>query len=58
MAAFPILDGIDALTIFADNDAAGTKAAYQCEKRWASIAEVVVATPDQAGFDVADVVSV
>jgi putative DNA primase/helicase len=57
MAAFPRLDGIDALTIFADNDDAGTNAAEQCARRWAAVAEVHVVTPAQAGFDFADVVA-
>ncbi|CAJ0688366.1 toprim domain-containing protein [Ralstonia wenshanensis] len=35
MAAFPVLRGIEALTIGADNDAAGTTAAQQCAQRWA-----------------------
>lgn len=41
LAAFPVLDGIEALTIFADADAAdkrgrraGTHAAQQCADRW------------------------
>lgn len=35
LAAFPVLDGIEALTILADNDQAGIKAAKQCAGRWA-----------------------
>lgn len=35
MAAFPLLAGIASLTIFADNDPSGLKAARACGKRWA-----------------------
>jgi hypothetical protein len=34
---FPILAGIDSLTIFADADSAGLEAAQECEGRWASV---------------------
>jgi phage/plasmid primase-like uncharacterized protein len=36
MAAFPLLAGIESLTLFADNDASGTgrKAAEECVARW------------------------
>lgn len=34
MASFPILDGIEALTLFCDNDAAGRNAARSCAERW------------------------
>jgi hypothetical protein len=32
---FPILDGVEALTVFADGDAAGRAAAEACASRWA-----------------------
>lgn len=35
LAAFPVLPGIEVLTIGADNDAAGTAAASACAARWA-----------------------
>jgi putative DNA primase/helicase len=57
MAAFPILADIDALTIFADNDEAGIKAANACAERWAEVAEVTVVRPEQPGFDIADVIA-
>ena len=31
---FPVLSGIDCITVFADADAAGTKAANECAERW------------------------
>jgi putative DNA primase/helicase len=34
LAAFPVLPGIEALTIGADNDEAGRRAADACAKRW------------------------
>jgi putative DNA primase/helicase len=36
MAAFPVLAGVEALTLFADNDASGTglRAANQAAARW------------------------
>lgn len=57
MAAFRILLGIDSLTIFADNDEAGRKAANACAQRWASVAAVMIVCPDEPGFDIADAVA-
>jgi putative DNA primase/helicase len=34
MQEFPVLSGIEALTLFHDNDAAGLEAAQQCAERW------------------------
>jgi putative DNA primase/helicase len=31
---FPVLLGIECLTVFADNDDAGIRAAKRCEQRW------------------------
>ena len=56
LAALPILSGIDALTIFADADAAGERAAAACATRWATVAEVAVITPKRHGADIADLV--
>lgn len=36
IAKFPVLNGVDALTIFADADTAGTTAARECAARWRS----------------------
>lgn len=57
MAAFPVLAGIDGLTIFADHDDAGIRAASACAERWATVAEVTVVKPDEPGFDIADVIA-
>jgi hypothetical protein len=34
LAGFPVLIGIEAVTIFADNDPIGRRAAVQCVERW------------------------
>src|SRR5690606_37786433 len=56
LAKFPVLPGVEALTIFADNDPAGLKAARECGQRWADAGrEVRVVIPDFG--DVADAVA-
>jgi hypothetical protein len=46
ISRFPVLDGIEALTIFADQDETGTAAARTCADRWAAAGrEVRIATP-------------
>jgi len=57
LAKFPVLSGIEALTIFADNDASGTgqKAANACGERWhAAGREVTIRIVDAIGADYAD----
>jgi len=55
-AAFPLLAGIEALTIYADNDEAGVKAARECARRWRDAGrEVHARVPKQPGQDVADI---
>ncbi|ADH89262.1 virulence-associated protein E [Ancylobacter novellus DSM 506] len=57
MAAFPVLPGIEALTVFADNDASGTgeRAANECGARWhAAGREVTIVAPASVGTDMAD----
>lgn len=55
MAAFPVLAGIEALTIFADHDKAGIEAANACGERWhAAEREVTILAPPKAGADFAD----
>jgi hypothetical protein len=56
LASFPLLNGVEALTIFADNDddrtGTGEKAAQQCATRWrAAGREVTVYIPKAAGCD-------
>lgn len=55
--SFPVLRGIECLTIFADNDlnGAGLKAASVCAKRWNNAGkEVHVLLPKDSGTDFAD----
>ena len=57
LSQFPLLEGIEALTIYADHDDAGLKAARVCSRRWADVGhEVNLTIPTQAGADVADMV--
>jgi putative DNA primase/helicase len=42
IAGFPVLSGIDALTILVDDDAAGYAAAQECALRWAKAGREVV----------------
>ncbi len=56
MAAFPALKVVEALTIFADNDASGTgiKAAQACAERWhAAGREATIHIPTETGVDFA-----
>lgn len=55
MKAFPVLAGIEALTVFADNDHAGMTAANECGLRWhAAGCEVTITAPPTVGMDFAD----
>jgi hypothetical protein len=56
MSNFPVLAGIEALTVFADNDVSGTgqAAAENCARRWhAADREVTVVLPTETGVDFA-----
>ena len=53
---FPVLSGIECLTVFADNDASGTglAAAKTCAERWhASHREAIIHIPTDTGVDFA-----
>jgi putative DNA primase/helicase len=51
LAALPVLSGIEALTIFADQDKTGINAANTCGERWHSAGvEVTMAAPLQGDF--------
>jgi hypothetical protein len=57
MAAFPVLPGIECLTLFIDNDKAGLEAAATCAERWTAAGlQVIAKVPDGDGADFADVV--
>lgn len=52
---FPYLGGISALTIYADNDAAGIEASQKCARRWLGYGvKVTIHAPHQRGADFAD----
>jgi hypothetical protein len=55
IARFPVLSGIEALTIFADRDEAGRKAASACSERWVAAGrEVTTILPEHEGTDFAE----
>jgi putative DNA primase/helicase len=57
VATFPVLAGIETLTVFADHDAnaTGLKAARQCASQWSGAGrEVTIALPPDQGRDWAD----
>jgi hypothetical protein len=57
MSRFPVLLGIECLSIFADNDASGTggNAARECSERWTTAGrECVIWTPPDIGSDFND----
>jgi len=56
VASFPVLPGIESLTIFGDHDDAGLKAARQCVQRWrAAGREARIVAPPAAGADWNDI---
>jgi putative DNA primase/helicase len=59
IAKFPLLPGVECLTILVDNDASGTgqAAALECSRRWTSMGrEIFRVVPTTVGADMADVV--
>jgi hypothetical protein len=58
MGMLPVLDAIEVLTVFADNDAAGREAGRRVAQRWVNAGRAVeLVTPTMAGADIADVVA-
>jgi putative DNA primase/helicase len=56
LAALPVVAGIEALTIVADHDEAGIRAARECARRWTNTGrQVRIAIPRTPGEDAADV---
>jgi len=58
--AFPVLSGVECLTILVDNDESGTgqRAALECSSRWTSAGrEVLRIIPDRCGDDLNDIVA-
>jgi putative DNA primase/helicase len=59
VAKFPVLQGVECLTILVDNDASGTgqASALECSKRWTGTGcEVFRVVPTSTGTDMADVI--
>ncbi|MBM3522436.1 MAG: hypothetical protein FJX57_05715 [Alphaproteobacteria bacterium] len=57
LTAFPVLDGIEVLTIFSDADPPGRRAAETCAKRWAEAGrEVAIFEPHTEGTDFNDTI--
>lgn len=55
MERFPVLGGVECLTIYADHDATGIRAANTCGERWhGADREVTIAAPHSVGADFAD----
>ncbi|ACI93262.1 virulence-associated protein E [Afipia carboxidovorans OM5] len=55
MQNFPVLSGIECLTIFADRDHAGMSAANACGRRWHQAEkEIEIVAPSEIGADFAD----
>ena len=60
VAKFPLLCGVECLTILVDNDASGTgqASALECSRRWTSMGrEVFRVVPTAVDTDMADVIS-
>ena len=56
LESFPVLAGIETLTIFADHDERGIEAARECARRWGHADRAVrVRVPKNEGDDAADV---
>lgn len=56
LESFPVLGGVEALTIFADHDERGIEAARECARRWRDEdREVRIRVPKNKGEDAADV---
>ena len=57
LSAFPVMRGIASITVFADNDPVGLRAAQECKARWlASGRDVLAVAPTRAGMDFNDLV--
>jgi hypothetical protein len=57
LAQFPILDGIESLIVFRDNDPTGLLAGKECGLRWQRAGrDVKLVTPSKPGHDVNDAV--
>lgn len=51
VASFPVLPGLDAITVFADCDSAGMRAAETCARRWVEAGrEASIWTPERGDW--------
>jgi putative DNA primase/helicase len=58
LSAFPVLGGVETLTILVDHDEAGEWAAIRCSARWTTAGrEVIRVTPQAPGADINDVLA-
>jgi len=58
IAKFPVLSGIECLTVLVDHDETGRAAALECSHRWTRAGcEVFRVVPAEAGADMADIVT-
>jgi len=58
LGALSVLAGVESLTVFADHDDAGLKAANACARRWADAGrEAYIIAPIEHGRDCADLVA-
>ena len=56
IAAFPVLSGIECLTLLAENDAASAKAVQACAERWHAAGRVVLINKPARGNDLNDAI--
>jgi putative DNA primase/helicase len=54
IAAFPVLPGVECLTILAENDAASAKAVQTCAARWHAAGRIVLINRPSYGKDLND----
>lgn len=57
MAAFPVVNGIETLIVYADHDPAGIRAGIACVDRWRAAGRAAIGiAPERQGLDLNDVV--
>jgi putative DNA primase/helicase len=56
IANFPVLDGIEGLTVFAEADEPSRKAVQKCFKRWSDAGRTVVVQKSTVGSDINDAI--
>ncbi len=56
IAAFPLLPGIEALTILSENDDANARAVEECARRWHEAGHEVIVVEPKSGNDINDAI--